>query len=175
MIENSFLTRDEFSEYFLKTFSGFQQVEKEGRLNFYNSSAGFSIFPYYGGLVSGINLNEFNSSSNSPSHVSLVSLYTRNGQNSFRNYLINDSLLRRFVTGLSALAEKERVEPIMKRSDLDDLFSGRGREEAMVAGICPNRFAVPSCVSGERILRGVILNNSTDSAAIEYIVNNHLV
>jgi hypothetical protein len=175
MIENCFLTNNDFSEYFLKTFPGFQRVEQEGKLNFYNPSAGFSIVPYYGKLTKGINLNEFNFSSNSSSSVSLVSLYTYNGQNSFRNYLINDLLLRRFVTGLSTLAEKERVEPIMLRSDLDDLFSGRGRADAMASSMCSNRFLVPSCVSGERTIKGVILNNNTDLAAVEYIVNNHLV
>lgn len=175
MIENSVLTIEGFSDYFLKIFPGFESVNQNGRKLFYNSSADFFITPYFTKLTEGIPLVEFNKSSISFPCVSLISLYTCNGQNSFRNYLVNDLLLRRSATSLSATAEKERIEPVMKRSDLDDLFSGRGREEAMAAGICPTRFVVPSCVSGERILKGVILNNSTDSAAIEYIVKNHLV
>lgn len=175
MAEDITLTSDEFSEYFTKTFPGFESVNQNGRKLFYNSSADFFITPYFTKLTEGIPLGEFNKFSISYPSVSLISLYVCNGQNSFRNYLVNDLLLKRFATSLSATAEKERMEPIMKRSDLEDLFSGRGRAEAMAVGICPNRFVVPSCVSGERILKGVILNNNADSAAREYIVKNNLV
>jgi len=175
-METRILDSDYFSDYFIKIFPGFSLVHESGKKYFHNSSIGFDIIPYIGELITGISLSEIDSSAHSSS-VSFISLHSLSEKSCGinHNYLINNFLLLKYAENLRTRAEKMNASAIMTRADISDLFSGRGRAEALVATNCPNRFIVPACVSGERILRGVLLDNVANSSVVNYIIDNHLI
>ncbi len=167
------LTRRELSEYFIKTFPGFERVREQRQDIFYNLLYDFFAVPYFGKLAEGVDLTHF-ANPYTGSGVSLISLYACNGKTSFTNRLINNSLLSKYITNRRAKAEKEDLPFILTRADISDLFSGRGRDEVFVAVNCPNRF-VPASSSLNPPIMEALLNPSQDSLIIDYITENNLI
>jgi len=173
MVGDITLTRHEFSEYFIKTFPGFEKVREQRQDLFYNLIYDFFAVPYFGKLNEGVDLTHF-ANPYTGSGVSLISLYACNGKTSFTNRLINNSLLSKYIANRRAKAEKEDLPVILTRADISDLFSGRGRDEVFVAVNCPHRF-VPVSSSLNHPIKEVLLNPSQDSLVIDYITKNNLI